>query len=62
MSEVVTQTKPETAKARTATSPTTIPVKPEQVPLPQVLRNIAEDAQKDPAVYLMETTVPRGGE
>ena len=57
MSEVVAQIKPDTA-----TSPVIIPVKPEQVPLPQVLRQIAEDAQKDPAVYLKETTVPRGGE
>ena len=57
MSEVETQNKPETA-----TSPVIIPGNPEQVPLPQVLRSIAEDAQKDPAVYLKETTVPRGGE
>jgi hypothetical protein len=57
MSDIATEIKPQDV-----TAPQTDPVKPEEVPLPHVLRHIAEDARKDPALYLDETAVPRGGE
>ena len=49
-------------KDNQVTSTEALRVRPEEVPLPQVLRTITQDAAKDPALYLNETAVPRGGE
>jgi hypothetical protein len=35
---------------------------PEVVPLPDILRQIGRDSQRDPKLYLDETLVPYGGE
>jgi hypothetical protein len=44
------------------TQPVEVPVRPELVPLPEALKQIRRDANHNPAAYLDETAVPRGGE
>ena len=48
--------------AQSGSAPVTEPAHREVVPLPEVLRQIREDAAKDPAEFLNQTAVPKGGE
>jgi hypothetical protein len=60
MQEAVLQTKQ--TELEQHAPPTALPVQPERVPVGDVLRQIRQDAARDPQAYLKETLVPRGGE